>query len=153
MQGKLTLRNGFTLVEVMIVVATVSLLATIAVPNFLKARVSAQNGRYVVDLRAACGAFMTFAIENNRYPADTTPGIVPTGMADYLSRMNWTGETSLGGRWDWDYQQFGCRAGVSVYQPTAPVSQLQKIDQLIDDGNLGSGSFRSRASGYISIIE
>ena len=74
-------------------------------------------------------------------------------MLEYLGRFPWTQPTSLGGQWDWDDGQFGFKAGVSVYQPAAPVSQMQKIDQLIDDGDLATGGFRARSGGYISVIE
>ena len=49
--------------------------------------------------------------------------------------------------------QFGVKAGVSVYQPTAPHDQLQRLDAILDDGDLSTGSFRARAAGYIFIIE
>ena len=145
--------NGFTLVEVMIVVAVIGLLAAIAVPHFSKARTASQNSRYAADLKTASGAFMAYAVENRNYPPDAQPAMIPAGMADYLSQMPWTEVNSLGGRWDWDYRQFSCIAGVSVYQPGADIVQLQRLDQLIDDGNLGTGNFRSRSAGYIWVIE
>ena len=44
-------RGGFTLVEIMIVVAIIALLAAIAVPNFLRARKRSQATRILEDLR------------------------------------------------------------------------------------------------------
>jgi type IV pilus assembly protein PilA len=146
-------RHGFTLVEVMIVVAVIGLLAAIAIPHFAKARTNTQNSRFAADIKTASGAFMTYAIDNHNYPPDAQPAMIPAGMADYLGRMPWAEVNTLGGRWDWDYRQFGCIAGVSVYQPAADVVQLQRLDQLIDDGDLSGGNFRSRASGYIWVIE
>jgi type II secretory pathway pseudopilin PulG len=137
----------------MIVVAIIGLLAVIAIPNFVKARANTQNNCFAADVKTASGAFMAYAIDQHNYPADAQPSMIPGGMAGYLSRMPWTEENSLGGKWDWDYRQFGCTAGVSVYQPTADINQLQQVDQLIDDGNLGTGNFRSRAAGYIWVIE
>ena len=145
--------QAFTLVELMIVVAIIGLLAVISIPSFLRARESAQNGRYIADRRTAKGAFMVYCIDHGQYPPDRTPGIVPLGMAEYLAAFQWTAVNSLGGRWDWDYQQFGCTAGVAVYQPAADAGQIERIDEAIDDGYLATGSFRARASGYISIIE
>lgn len=137
----------------MIVVATIGLLTTIAIPNFLAVREKATSARFIADLRTAKGAFELHALERHGYPADRTPGVVPLGMAEYLGDFPWTSRNSLGGMWDWDYLQFGCVAGVSVYQPAASISQLQSIDDKIDDGNLDTGSFRARSSGYISVIE
>ena len=145
--------TGFTLVEMMIVVAVIGLLAAVAIPNLTKARERARGARFMGDLRAARSAFELYAIEHLAYPPDKNPGIIPAGMDEYLQKMNWTGETSLGGLWDWDYKQFGCVAGVSVFQPTADNAQMIEIDKTIDDGDLSTGSFRSRAAGYISIIE
>jgi type IV pilus assembly protein PilA len=144
---------AFTLVELMIVVAIIGLLAAIAIPAFAKARSSAQNGRYIADLRTAKGAFMQYCIERGNYPPDRTPGIIPPGMEDYLGRFPWMSANSLGGMWDWDYRQFSCVAGVSVYQPAVPLQQMQQIDRTIDDGDLATGSFRQRSAGFISIIE
>jgi prepilin-type N-terminal cleavage/methylation domain-containing protein len=50
-------------------------------------------------------------------------------------------------------EQFGFTAGISVYKPTVSAAQMQEIDKLIDDGNLGTGIFRSRSNGYIYIIQ
>ncbi len=137
----------------MIVVAVLGVLVAIAMPAFAKSRMSAQNGAYIANLRAAKNAFLQYCIERGNYPADSTPGIVPAGMEPYLGRFPWTAVNSLGGRWDWDYRQFGCVAGVSVYQPAASQEQMLRIDQTIDDGDLANGAFRERSAGFISIIE
>jgi prepilin-type N-terminal cleavage/methylation domain-containing protein len=58
-------RGGFTLVEIMIVVAIIALLASIAVPGFMRARKRAQASRIINDLRLIDGAIDQYAIENN----------------------------------------------------------------------------------------
>lgn len=60
------LRAGFTLVEIMIVVAIIALLAAIAVPGFLRARKRSQASRVVNDLRLIDAAVDQYAIENNK---------------------------------------------------------------------------------------
>ncbi|MGB8168183.1 MAG: prepilin-type N-terminal cleavage/methylation domain-containing protein [Chthoniobacteraceae bacterium] len=59
-------RGGFTLVEIMIVVAIIALLAAIAVPNFLRARKRSQATRILEDLRMIDSAIDQYAIENNK---------------------------------------------------------------------------------------
>jgi prepilin-type N-terminal cleavage/methylation domain-containing protein len=67
MTTKLTPRqSGFTLVEIMIVVAIIALLAAIAVPNFLRARKRSQATRILEDLRIIDSAIDQYAIENNK---------------------------------------------------------------------------------------
>ena len=64
-------RGGFTLVEIMIVVAIIALLATIAVPNFLRARLRSQATACKQDLRMLDAAMEQYAIENNKQSAST----------------------------------------------------------------------------------
>jgi prepilin-type N-terminal cleavage/methylation domain-containing protein len=57
---------GFTLVEIMIVVAIIALLAAIAVPGFLRARKRAQAAKILNDLRHIDSAIDQYALENNK---------------------------------------------------------------------------------------
>ena len=66
-------RGGFTLVEIMIVVAIIALLAAIAVPGFLRARKRSQATRILNDLRMIDSAVDQYAIETNR----STGAVVP----------------------------------------------------------------------------
>ena len=61
-----TKHAGFTLVEIMIVVAIIALLAAIAVPNFLRARKRSQATQCLEDLRIIDSAVDQYAIENNK---------------------------------------------------------------------------------------
>ena len=59
-------RGGFTLVEIMIVVAIIALLAAIAVPGFLRARKRSQASKILNDLRMIDAAVDQYAIETNK---------------------------------------------------------------------------------------
>ena len=61
-----TKHAGFTLVEIMIVVAIIALLAAIAVPNFLRSRKRSQATQVLEDLRIIDSATDQYAIENNK---------------------------------------------------------------------------------------
>ena len=64
-------KSGFTLVEIMIVVAIIGLLAAIAIPNFVKARTTAQQKACINNLRQIDGAKEQWALENKKTQADT----------------------------------------------------------------------------------
>jgi prepilin-type N-terminal cleavage/methylation domain-containing protein len=65
-----TKHAGFTLVEIMIVVAIIALLAAIAVPGFLRARKRSQASKVLNDLRMIDGAVDQYAIETGRKSGD-----------------------------------------------------------------------------------
>lgn len=146
-------RDGFTLVEIMVVVAIIGLLAAIALPSFAAARKRSLMNRFIQDLRVLVDGMVRQNMSTSHYPADRTPGLVPAGSEVYVRSSIWSKTTSIGGNWDWDLGQFNCKAGVSVYQPTWSEADMTEIDASVDDGNLDSGVFRRRSQGYIYIIE
>src|SRR5438045_5878284 len=87
---------GFTLVEIMIVVAIIALRAAIAVPGFLRARKRSQASKILNDLRLIDEAVDQYAIETAK---TTGASVIVTDWANYLKKdtnLFATGKDSFG---------------------------------------------------------
>lgn len=71
MQMKTHKAAGFTLVEIMIVVAIIGMLAAIAIPNFVTSRKNAQATACINNIRVIQGAKDQWALESRRGSSDT----------------------------------------------------------------------------------
>jgi prepilin-type N-terminal cleavage/methylation domain-containing protein len=144
---------AFTLVEIMIVVSIIALLAAIAVPSFLRARVRSQNSKFINALRVASDAIDLYTTEHpGEFPADVTRGIVPPELVRYLDEtFDWTARTPIGGRWDWDFNVMSVTAAVSIVDPP-DVERMTEIDRTYDDGNLTAGRFQRLAVDRYAVI-
>jgi len=106
-------RGGFTLVEIMIVVAIIALLAAIAVPNFLRARKRSQATRILEELRLIDNAQDQYAIDTSRAVGD------PIGWTDIQAYLKTGSVLYNSGGYDMLGNQYNNGAGFSVdYIPT-----------------------------------
>ncbi len=87
-------KSGFTLVEIMIVVAIIGLLAAIAIPNFVKARTTAQKNACVNNLRQIDGAKEQWALENKKATGDT---VADTDVDPYIKGLTAKAKACPGG--------------------------------------------------------
>lgn len=84
-------KKGFTLVEIMIVVAIIGLLAAIAIPNFMGARTSARKQACIANLKQIEGAKQIWALDFNKADTDT-PNMTGTAggglslVPDYIKK-------------------------------------------------------------------
>ncbi len=76
-------RAGFTLAEIMIVVAIIAALAALALPNFLRARKRSQATRILQDLRVIDGAIEQYAMETNKMSGKT---VLWTDIQGYVKK-------------------------------------------------------------------
>lgn len=148
------LRRGFTLVEIMIVVAIIGILSLLAWPALLRAQQSSQNSRYASDVRTFAQAFETYALKNGTWPPNAGTGVIPAGMSGELRDAAWTTpKNSVGGRWNWDRNNMGFAAAISCTNVTASDEQMTKLDAMIDDGDLSTGNFQKAGGRFVYILE
>ena len=75
-------RRGFTLIELMVVIAIIIILAAIAIPNYLSMTARAKRSRVASDFAAIATALETYKTDWNSYPVATADNItVSSGIA------------------------------------------------------------------------
>ena len=104
-------KQGFTLVEIMIVVAIIGLLAAIAIPNFVKARTTSQQNACINNLHLVDSSKQQWALEQKKQTSDTPNG---TDIQPYLGR------------------------GVNGELPTCPVDSQNSFATSYTAGNVGT---------------
>ena len=117
-------RAGFTLVEIMIVVAIIALLAAIAVPGFLRARKRSQATKILNDLRMIDSAIDQYAIETGKKTGDTVDTADWTNYVKKDSTLYVTGA-----------DMFGNGYGVQIVDslPKASASAWATLSDVADD--------------------
>jgi prepilin-type N-terminal cleavage/methylation domain-containing protein len=116
-------RAGFTLVEIMIVVAIIALLAAIVVPSFLRARKRSQATTVKNDLRLIDSAIAQYAMETNKQTADP---IYVDDWLDYIKQ-----DTNL---YDTAQDLFGNDYGDQIVDslPDVPASTYDTLSDVAD---------------------
>jgi len=108
--------KGFTLIELMIVVAIIAIIAAIAIPNLLRSRMQSNESSAIGNLRTIVGAEVAYHAANYAYTADFAD---LTGATPSFLDGNWGGTKSgynfvLGG----DANAFTANANAAAYGTT-----------------------------------
>ena len=117
-------RGGFTLVEIMIVVAIIALQAAIAVPGFLRARKRSQASRIINDLRLIDSAVDQYAIETNKSTGATVRTVDWTNYLKQGTNLYLTGKDILG-------NDFGPQTVDSI--PKVPTATYNALSDVTDN--------------------
>jgi prepilin-type N-terminal cleavage/methylation domain-containing protein len=124
MKNSLKNLRAFTLVEIMIVVAIIALLASIAVPGFLRARKRSQAARILNDLRLIDAAVDMYAIETNKMSGTTV------NTADWTNYMKKGSVLYLTGK-DIFSNPYGTQTVDSL--PKVPTSSKTALSDVADN--------------------
>src|SRR3954465_5438262 len=115
---------GFTLVEIMIVVAIIALLAAIAVPGFLRARKRSQASKILNDLRMIDSAIDQYAIETSKSTGATVDITDWTNYVKKDSVLYATGKDLFG-------NDYGSQTVDSI--PKVPTAAYNNLSHVTDD--------------------
>jgi len=149
-----TTRNGFTLIEMVVVIMVIGVLAAMVVPKFAGAHTDATVVAAGEDILA-----MTQALENHKstkgfWPVDTATGVSPPEItANFKGSSPFEKPCPIGSAYDYDNQSVGSVKVITIALkstialPGPTIVDAQALDEFIDDGVLNTGRFRSTSSG------
>ncbi|MBL9218814.1 MAG: prepilin-type N-terminal cleavage/methylation domain-containing protein [Opitutaceae bacterium] len=154
--------RAFTLVEIMVVVVIIGLLAAAALPAYRLITIRSRATTVVNDLRTFSTVFITYSLQNGRYPDDGDPQVVPPQVAGQLPG-NFTQRTPIGGvyKWNFNVPADGVPAKAALiiqaesgYPIMDDLDQLEAVDKQIDDGDLATGNLLlGSTNSLVFIIE
>jgi type IV pilus assembly protein PilA len=141
------------LIELMVVVTVTGIVAAIAIPGFRNARNASIASRLANDWRVFAGAFETHATQTGGWASDGIGNSLPAAVQPYLEGSSWNQVAPNGGTWDWEQDRLGTKAAIALKVRSPMPEVFVRVDRMIDDGDITSGSFRRYSDRYMLILE
>jgi type II secretory pathway pseudopilin PulG len=144
----------------MVVVVIIGLLAAAALPAYRLITLRSRAASVVNDLRTFSTVFISYSIQNGRYPDSGTPQVVPPQVAGQLPG-NFIQRTPIGGVYKWNFDTpadgIPCKAAIIILAIAGhPIlddyDQLVTVDKQIDDGDLTTGNLQLGSSNSLVYI-
>jgi prepilin-type N-terminal cleavage/methylation domain-containing protein len=157
-------RRGFTLIELMVVIAIIIILAAIAIPNYLKMTERAKRSRLASDFATLATVLETFKTDWGEYPTATTPEAVDASANNIYEELSGTGTATInktgaynavGEQGPIEYIKAGTLTSI-----TNPFSTTNKVMYGSADGDnwvlyaqIDTAVFLARTDGMSTVVE
>jgi len=144
----------------MVVVVIIGLLAAMSLPAYRHITIRSKSTAVENDLRAFSTAFITYNLQNGKWPADEDARVIPVEMATALP-TGFTLKSPIGGYYKWCYISHpdGVEAKAAIIvegSSDSPLSDDEElrllIDKQLDDGDLHNGNIQVGSTGALVYI-
>lgn len=138
---KVKRKQGFTIIELMVVVTTIGILALLGMPGIRMARDRTEATTTSNDLRVFTEAIEFYSTAQGKYPEFMTYQTMPQDIAEYLPKVWRDGSHS------WFYVNSANYTYVYLYNLNFNAEQAVRLDSILDDGNIATGDVRVAFNG------